>query len=439
MLRSPNRSQVKALAVLAALAAAAPALATGEGPVLTAALDGVISPGTADYLSTVIERAAREEAACLLVTLNTPGGLEASMRTMVTAILNSEVPVVVYVAPAGARAASAGAFITLAAHVAAMAPGTNIGAAHPVNLGGGAPMDSTMSEKVASDAAAFIRSIAQRRGRNEQWAERAVRESISSSAREALDAGVVDLVSESQEELLRSLEGWQVETAAGRLTLALAGRPVVAVTMGWRHRAMRLLSDPNIAYIFLILGFYGILFELSNPGAILPGVVGGIFLILAFYALQTLPVNWAGLMLMLFALLLFIAEIKVTSFGLLAAGGVVSLVLGSVLLFDSPAPFLRVSLQVLVPVLVVTVLAVLVAIGLAARTFRRPVTTGREGMIGLTGEVVEPVAPRGRVQVRGELWWAEADEAGGGAPIAAGDEVEVTGLSGLTLRVRRRT
>lgn len=427
--------------LLAALSVAGPAMAfaAGEGPLLTATLDGVISPGTADYLTSVIRRAEGEDAACLLVTLNTPGGLEASMRTMVTAILNSEVPVVVYVAPAGARAASAGAFITLAAHVAAMAPGTNIGAAHPVNLGGGASMDSTMAEKVGNDAAAFMRSIAQRRGRNVEWAERAVRESISSSAQEALDEGVVDLVSESREALIGSLEGWQVETAGGQRILALANRPVVEVAMGFRHRAMRILSDPNIAYIFLILGFYGILFELSNPGAILPGVVGGIFLILAFYALQTLPVNWAGLMLMLFSLLLFIAEIKVTSFGLLAAGGVVSLVLGSLLLFDSPAPFLRVSGQVLIPVLVVTVLMVLLAIALAVRTLRRPVTTGQEGMIGLVGTAVEPLSPRGRIQVRGELWWAEDDGTAGGPPVAAGDEVEVTGLTGLNLRVRRRT
>jgi membrane-bound serine protease (ClpP class) len=432
----PFRAAVPLIAFL--IAVAIPVLPGGagaaDGPVYRIRIDGVISPGTADFLHSALAEAAAADAECFIIVLDTPGGLEASMRDMVTDIMDSSVPVVVYVAPSGARAASAGAFITLAANVAAMAPGTNIGAAHPVQMGGGDGGEE-MAKKVGNDAAAFMRSIAQQRGRNVEWAERAVLESISASAEEALEANVIDLVVPSMDDLLAALDGREVPFGDGSVLLSVAGKPVKDVEMGFRDRMLRLLSDPNVAYIFLILGFYGILFELSNPGAILPGVVGGIFIILAFFALQTLPVNYAGLLLILFALVLFIAEIKVTSYGLLTVGGVASLVLGSILLFDSSAPFLRVSWMVLVPVLIVTVGFVLLALSLSIRTHRHRPTTGDQGMVGLAGVAVDRLAPgvRGKVKVRGEIWWAECAE-----EIGAGEKIHVLGSAGsLTLRVRK--
>ena len=411
-----------------------------EGPVLVTRLEGAVSPGTADFLLESLHRAADEDAECLIIYLDTPGGLDESTKEMVKAIQASPVPVVMFVAPSGARAASAGVFITLASHVAAMAPGTNIGAAHPVTMGGG-EADEEMMKKVTNDAAARMRSIAQSRGRNVEWAERAVRESVSATAEEARALGVIDLVVADQAALLDSLEGREVEVAGEKRALAVAGREVREFQMGFRHRLMRLLGDPNVAYIFLILGFYGLLFELYNPGAILPGVVGGICLILAFFALQTLTVNWAGVLLLLFALVLFIAEIKIVSHGLLAVGGVVSFLLGSVLLFRRPSvtwPGVAtgVSWTVIIPAVLVTVAFFLFAIGFSVRTHRRRPTTGCEGMVGLRGTALEPLAPggtEGKVEVRGETWWAESDQ-----PIARGEAIEVTGMAGpLRLKVRR--
>lgn len=409
-------------------------------PVFIARLDGVIAPGSAEYMTDALKKAEKGDGAALILVLNTPGGLEASMRTMVQAILASTLPVVVYVAPQGARAASAGVFITLAAHVAAMAPGTNVGAAHPVTIGGGpgggesGDQAKTMTEKMTNDAAAFARSIAQKRGRNLDWAERSVRESISASAEEAVRDRVVDFVAPTEAALLDSLEGRTVTVGESSRTLHVKDHPVVELPMGFRHRVLGMLSDPNVAYIFLMLGFYGLLFELSNPGAILPGIAGGIFIILAFFALQTLPVNYAGLLLILFAMVLFIAELKVTSHGLLAVGGVTSLLLGSLLLFNSPVPYWRLSLNVLLPVVLTTSVAVAIALALSIRTHRKRVTTGREGMVGLRGHVVDAINPpaAGRVQVHGEFWTAESDLA-----IEPGAEVEVVELSG-TLRMRVR-
>ena len=285
-------------------------------------LDGAITPITVRLLDTAIERARTERAQALVVMLNTPGGLERSMRSMVQSILNADIPVIVYVGPTGARAASAGVFITMAGHVAAMAPATNIGAAHPVAAGGG-QMDKEMSKKVENDAAAFARSIATERGRNVEWAEKAVRSSVSATEREAVKLKVVDLVADSVPDLLAKIDGRVVKTPKGPVTLATKDAAVTPIEVGFRDRFLALITDPNVAYILMMVGMLGIFFELSTPGAILPGVLGGISLILAFFAFQSLPINWAGLLLILFGLVLLIAEIKIVSHGILTIGGVV--------------------------------------------------------------------------------------------------------------------
>lgn len=404
----------------------------GATTVAVATYDGVINPVAAEYLTHALTEAAAAGAEALVLKLDTPGGLDTSMRLMVKEILASDLPVVVWVAPEGARAASAGVFIALAAHVAAMAPGTNIGAAHPVAMGGG-EMDKTMASKVENDAAAYIRSIAEKRGRNVNWAERAVRASVSATEKEALALKVIDLVAPDLPRLLAAIDGREVVTAAGARRLATAGAAQHVIEMSTRLRVLRALSDPNVAYILMMLGVYGLIFELSNPGSILPGVVGAICLILAFYAFQTLPINYAGLLLILLALTLFVAEIKVMSYGLLTVGGIVALVLGSLMLIETDLPFMRISLAVILPVALGTAVIVVVAVGSTVRAHRRPVVTGAETLIGAVGQARTDLAPRGQVQLHGELWEARAE-----APVARGDWVEVTGRDGLTLIVRRR-
>jgi len=393
--------------------------------------DDAITPVTRKYLSESIERAEDEGADALLIELDTPGGLLDATRDIVSDFYESRVPIIVWVAPSGARAASAGVFITLAAHVAAMAPGTNIGAASPITMGGGGA-DSTLSHKMFEDTSAFMRSIAERRGRNVEWAEKAVREAKSITETEAVELDVVDFVARDVEDLLRQSDGRTVETPAGEQVIRCAGARVVLHELGLRFRILALLANPNIAYILLMFGIYGIFFELSNPGHVLPGVVGVIFLILAFYSLQTLPLNLAGLALIVVGLVLFILEAHIQSYGLLTIGGIASTVLGAVMLFDSPDPALRASLTVIIPLTIVSSLFFAIAVGLAIRTLRTKPTTGREGMIGLKGTAHTALAPKGVVDVHGELWNAVAEE-----PVAKDDLVVVTGLEGLLLRVRK--
>ena len=405
-------------------AAARPAL------VRVARLYDAIGPASAHFLIKSIETAEAEGAAALVVELDTPGGLETAMRDIVKRILSADVPVVVYVAPSGARAASAGLWILLAGHVAAMAPGTNTGAAHPVAVGGG-EVDETMKEKLESDAASFIRSVAQKRGRNVEWAEKAVRESASASDAEALELDIIDVVEPSLQALLLRIDGREVEVLSGRRRLATREARIESVEMGWRDRVLSAIANPNVAYLLLMLGSAGLMMELWNPGAIFPGVVGAISLLLAFFAFQVLPVNWVGLLLIGLGVVLLILEIKVTSYGALTIGGVVSLTLGSLLLFESPASFYRVSLSVLVPTVAAATLFFLFVVGkglLAQRT--RPVT-GREGMIGLIGTADSRLDPYGRVFVRGEYWNARAAE-----PIEPGASVEVVAVEGQRLVVR---
>jgi membrane-bound serine protease (ClpP class) len=410
-----------------------PARAASPATVSLIELEGAITPVTARLVAGAIERAQAERAQALVLQLDTPGGLERSMRTIVQSILNAEIPIIVYVGPTGARAASAGVFITMAGHVAAMAPATNIGAAHPVAVGGGA--DKEMIKKIESDAAAFARSIAADRGRNVEWAERAVRASVSATEREAVKLRIVDLVAESVGDLLAKVDGRSVKTVKGMVTLKTKDATVKRVEIRFRDRFLALITDPNIAYILMMVGMLGLFFELSNPGVILPGVIGGISLILAFFAFQSLPINWAGLLLILFGLVLLVAEIKVVSHGVLTIGGVVAMVLGSLMLYEAPETGFRISWLVILPTVGAT--AGLVALGLSygvQALYRRP-TTGATGMVGETGVVKRALAPEGQVLVEGELWRAVTET----GAIGEGERVRVTGVKDLTLTVVRAT
>ncbi|MBN2366502.1 MAG: nodulation protein NfeD [Calditrichaeota bacterium] len=405
------------------------------GKVFILEYEGVINPVAMDIIRSAIERADEEGGECLIIQMDTPGGLMKSMQQIVKDILAAPIPVVVYVAPGGSRAGSAGVFITYAAHVAAMAPGTNIGAAHPVNLQAGADTSDTMMDKVTNDAVAFIRSIAEKRGRNEAWAEDAVRESASIPASEALELNVIDVIAPETDSLIAWLDGRDYEVLDGRRTLNTANARKVRIEISWRLKLLNVISDPNIAYILLLIGIYGIFFELYNPGAILPGVAGAISLILAFYALHTLPVNYAGLLLILLAIILFVAEIKIPSYGLLTVGGIISLVMGSIMLFKDSLPFIQISWKVIVFATVITTLFFVFALGLAFRAQRRKPVTGREGIVGEMGEAVADFSRgRGQVAVHGEIWDAKSDE-----KIKKGDAVKVESIENLKIMVKKLT
>ena len=430
------RGLAAGLVLLAAVAGASvPAWGKGKaappaspaGRVLLVQLEGPVTPVSSEAILAAIDRAERQNYRALVIQIDTPGGLETSMRAIVKRMLGSRVPILAWVAPGGARAASAGVFITIAADVAAMAPGTNIGAATPVNLQGG--MDSTMAHKVTNDAAAFARTVAAQRGRNERWAEEAVRRAVSVSETEAVRLHVVDFVAATLSELLERAGGRTWRRGEEKRTLALAGLPVDSIEAGLRRHLLGVLADPNVAYILMLLGFYGLLFELQNPGAILPGVVGGICLILAFLAFSTLPVNYAGIALIVLAVAFFIAEIKVASHGLLAAGGIVSMVLGSIILFQGEG--VRVSWGIISGATLSTAAFFLFVVGAGLRAQRRPVITGSKGLVGVRAVAIERLVPRGRVRVAGELWDAVSE-----SPVEMGTDVIVVGVDGLRLRVR---
>ena len=394
-------------------------------------IDGSINPVSAAFIHRSIEEAHREEAECLLIQLNTPGGLVKSTRVIVGDILESPVPVVVYVAPGGAHAGSAGVFITLAAHVAIMAPGTNIGAAHPVGMQGGG--DSVVSAKATNDAAAFIRAIAEKRNRNLEWAEEAVRRSISVSEREALAQRVIDTIAPRTADVLRMIHGRTVEVSSGLATINSEGAQIVTREMGWAERLLDIISDPNIAYILMMLGFYGLLFELYNPGSILPGIIGGISIVLAFYAMHALPINYAGLALIVFGIILFLLEIKIVSHGLLGIGGVVSLLLGSLMLIrpQSGLDWARLSTGVVIPVVLVTAFFFLFVVGMGIRAQRARPVSGLEGMVGDIGQSLDALNPSGTVLVHGEIWQARSV----GRPIEKGERVRVVAMEGLKVAV----
>ncbi|MBI3399626.1 MAG: nodulation protein NfeD, partial [Deltaproteobacteria bacterium] len=366
-------------------------------------VDGIVNPVMSEFIVKSIDTAAKENAEAVVIQLDTPGGLDLSMRDIVKAVLSSDIPIIVYVAPAGSRAASAGVFITYAAHIAAMAPGTNIGSAHPVTMGG-EKMDETMMKKVENDAVAYIKGIAAKRHRNAEWAENAVRKSTNITAEEALKLRVIDLIAQDKKALLTAIDGKKVEVVSGGKVLKTAKAEVKDIEMGLRYRILNAITNPNVAYILMMIGLIGLYFELSNPGLILPGVVGAICLVLAFYAFQTLSVNYAGLLLIGLAALFFIAEIKVASYGLLTVAGIVALTLGSLMLFESPLPFMRVSLWVVLPTIMTITALFLGAMYYGLKIRHKKPVSGIEGLIDEIGIANTDIAKEGKVFIDAEYW-----------------------------------
>lgn len=405
---------------------AVPAAAEQGAHVLAIELSGAVTPGMDDALRSALERADAEHDV-LLVRLDTPGGLESTMREMIKRLLASEAPVIMWVTPAGAHAASAGVLLVMASDIAVMSPGTDIGAATPISMTG--PMDSTLARKVTNDAAALARSVALQRGRNADWAEQAVRRAVAANEREAVVLRVVDYIAGDEADLLAKADGRTYRRGERLLTLHTRGASVTHLAPDFRQRLLRGIADPNIAYLLMMLGFYGLIFEMQNPGAILPGVVGGISLLLSFFALSTLPVNSTGVALLVLGLAFLLAEVKVHSHGLLAVGGAIALLLGGLMLFK--ADTLHVALPVLVGCTAATVLFFFGLIGAGMRAQQMPVATGASALVGRHALVVERLAPEGRVRIDGEVWNAVADRAA-----ETGSEVKILGADGLTLRVR---
>ena len=392
---------------------------------------GSINPGLAEFIVEGIGLAERENAEALVLELDTPGGLDTSMRRIVQAISNAKVPVIVYIYPRGARAASAGVFITMAADVAAMAPGTNIGAAHPVSIGMG-KIDKTMEKKVLNDIVAFGRSLAGERGRNADWLEKAVRQSVSIPAAEAVKLKVVDLMADNLEDLLAKINGRTVEVGGKKLVLRTAGVPIREIPEGLRFRILKYIADPNIAFILMMIGLAGLYFEFAHPGVVLPGVIGGICLLLAFFAFQTLPINFIGILLILLAFIFFILEFSITSYGLLSVAGLVSLLLGGMMLFRGGVEEVNISWSVLIPTVVIISLFFIGVAGIVFRSHLQRSMTGSSGMVGERGVAYTPINPEGQVHVHGEYWQAVSDE-----PIAKGEAVIVLEVVDLQVRVRR--
>ncbi len=402
-------------------------------------VSGAINPAVARYVMRGLEQARAEQASAVVIELDTPGGLDGSMRKIVQAILDSPVPVLVYVAPPGARAASAGAFIAMSAHLVAMAPSTNMGAAHPVRIGGGTDevpkkegeRPSTMEEKLTNDAVAYIRSIAEDRGRNLEWVEAVVRQSRSSSAEEAKQQGVVEFIAKDLDDLLHQANGHPVKTIFGTTTLAVEGRAKRVVKMSAMESGLQQLAHPNLAYVLLLLGIYGLIYELATPGAVFPGVLGAILLVLALVGLETLEVNWGGIALIGLSLLFFIADIKLPGYGALTIGGLIAFVLGSLFLFPATRiPHLRLAWGTIGAATVFTSAFFLGIVGAAVRALSRKVTSGVEGLIGAEGVAKTDLKPQGLVQVKGEEWQARSAQ-----PIHKGKRVKVIRLEGLTVHV----
>ena len=409
------------------------------GPILASAavlkikVDAPIHPATSEYIIRSLEMADRDGADLVILTLDTPGGLDTSMREIIEKIVNARTPVAAYVGPSGARSASAGFFIALACDIFAMAPGTNTGAAHPVGISlTGQSMGEAMEGKITNDAAATIRTLAERRGRNVRMAEDAVRKSLSYTEKEALDGGLIDIIAGTEEEIIARFDGKTIKRFDGtERTLALLGKPVVALPMTFRQKFLLTIANPNLAYILLMIGLLGLFFEFSHPGAILPGVLGGISLLLAVFAFQILPINYVGLGLVLLAVILFVLEVKVQSFGMLAAGGIAAMIIGSLMLVKAPIDELRPSLGFILPFALGVSLIVIFLLTLVFRAQARRSFSGREGMIGETGTARTDLSPSGRVFVHGELWTAEAEE-----PVRTGEKVKVIEvLDGLILKV----
>ncbi len=394
-------------------------------------VDGTINPALADYIMKGIEKAKENNATCVIIRMDTPGGVVTTTKTIIKDMMNAKLPIVVYVAPGGSSATSAGALITMGADVAAMAPGTNIGAAHPVS-GGGQQIDPVMSEKVVNDLTAYMRGVVAKKGRNELWAEKAIRESVSITDKEALENHVIDLIADSVPELLEKLDGRKIEKEGGTLTFNTKGARVERVVTGLRFKILDVIANPNVAYILGLVGTIVILAELYSPGMIFPGVAGGICLLLAFYAGQVLPVNYVGILLIILSIILFILELKIVSHGLLALGAIISLTLGSVMLFETEEAAMRVSWTVIVPTVATVSAFFIFALGLVVRAWRRKPRTGEQGIIGEIGVALTDLDDRGRVSVHGEYWNARADNY-----IPKGERVRVIRVEHLSLVVTR--
>ncbi len=413
---------------------AAGVLFAAPGEILKIQIDGDINPLLAKYIIDNVKRAEEGDYNALLIQMDTPGGLLQATQDIVKTILEAKKPVIMYIAPSSSGAVSAGVFITMACHIAAMDEGTNIGAAHPVGIGGQQDSSQVMKEKVENYTVAWARGIAEKRGRNADWAEDAVRKSVSINEKEAVEINVVDLIAPTQDSLLALIDEWEVELADGeKIILHTKDATIVEHEMNWRHRILYRISNPTVAYILLMLGIYGLFFELSNPGSIIPGVVGGIFIILAFMALQTLPVRTAGILLLLFALVLFILEIKVTSYGILSIGGVVAMFLGSIMLFEETPGFpFRVDWRIALTVALLSAGFFVFALGMAIKTRLTRPTTGADGLIGKTGVASSAISPRGTVHLGAEIWKAVSDE-----KIKKGERIRVVAVDGLELKVEK--
>jgi membrane-bound serine protease (ClpP class) len=416
----------------------------GQGPIIQLSLEGAIGPATDDYIDRALETAAARNAQLVVIRMDTPGGLDTSMRAIIKNIINSSVPVATYVAPSGARAASAGTYILYASHIAAMAPGTNVGAATPVQLGGFSPSDgegkkgqggsdsnaSAMRHKIVNDAVAYIQSLAQMHGRNQTWAEQAVRDAASLSAGEALDKHVIDIIATGIGDLLQQVDGRQVMVQGAARTLHTAGMPITSIEPDWRNRLLSIITNPNVAYILMLVGIYGLIFEFSSPGAIVPGTVGAISLLLALYAFQLLPVNYVGLALLLLGVGLMVAEAYQPSFGMLGIGGATAFVIGSIILMDTRAPGFGIHISVIITFAIASVLLFVVIIGMALKARRRPVASGLEELVGGTAIAIEDFTGEGRVTIHSERWNARSD-----SPVNKGQQVRVTNVKGLVLTV----
>lgn len=405
----------------------------GETTVIKITIDAPIHPITYEYIQKSIEKAEERQAQLLIIFLNTPGGLDTSMRKIIERILSSSVPVAAYVHPQGARAASAGFFIGMACDIFVMSPGTSTGAAHPVGISAtGQQMDETMAEKITEDAASYIRTLAEKRGRNVKLAEDAVKKSLSFTETEALKNNLIDFIAANEQEILNHFDGKTIERFdSSKVTLDLKGSEIVHIPMSSRQKFLLTISDPNLAYILLMIGLLGLYFEFANPGAILPGVLGGICLLMAIFAFQILPINYVGLILILLAVGLFVLEIKIQSYGILSAGGIIAMLIGSIMLIDSPIPELKPSLKFIVPVVIGLSIIFIFLITIAVRAHSRKATTGKEGLLGERGIVKSDLNPEGLVFVHGELWKAESDE-----PLPKGTKVKVVEVTnGLKIKV----